>query len=172
VWASSGDGVRVDGVVQLRSGPVQPPPGLKTYDSLDHLAWFRAHNETRLALIDQAEARMKSGSNSNLILRGVVLPVNQLDIPMQVLEAVGKKVPDLNKEFVFIYNADWSDQEGALQIGEDASYIAWACAGSWAVSGLLFMIARVLKRRDVRLKEEFRRVFMGVQPSQEFAHSS
>src|SRR5262249_22663804 len=126
-----------------------------------------AEKETRLALIDENEARV-AATGSKLILRGVVLRSNELGIPSQVLDALGRQVPNLNKDFVFIYNADWPDQDGLLEMGDSAPYIF--CLGLSALLPFIAfrMTAGLWDRRDAALKEECRRALAGVRSPNNF----
>src|SRR5262249_18500614 len=146
------------------------PAGLTTYHTLDHLGWFKAQNETRLALIDENEARIMAGrSDSKLILRGGVIRSSSLGIPSQVLDTLGKKIPNLNKEFVFIYNADWPGQDGALGLGEAAPYVGWVGLGLMLPFMVFIMTSRLWGRRDAALRDQFQKAFAGVAPAVNFA---
>jgi len=173
IWVN-GDGVKLDAYVRLRSGAVQPPPGLRTYGTLNLLGWFKAQHETRLALMDDGEAQLRSSvPDSKLVLRGVVLPASQLGVTPRMLDALAQKIPNLNKEFVFVYNVDWPDEDGALHIGEEGALVfGWFGLCLQLPFGTFLLASRFWRRHDGRLKEEFRnailhldlRPALGIQP--------
>jgi hypothetical protein len=155
VWAQ-GQGVPSQGCFKLRDGLVQTPAGLNTYGTLGLICGFKAANETRLALLDAQEAELrKAVPNSEIILRGVVLPPDKLGLPPQLLNALGKKFPNLNKNFIFIYNADWGNPDG-FTLGALSPILGWAGLGLTLPFLLYLFFAKRWRRRDAELKERFR----------------
>jgi hypothetical protein len=155
--SAKGAGVHLDASVRLRSGVVQAPPGLDTYGNLNVMGWFEASNETRLALMGEREVRLRTGAaDAKLVLRGVVLPASELGLPPQLLDALAQKIPHLNKNFVFVYNADWRDRDGAFHLGEGAPLLGWASLCLMLPFVAFLISSRFWRRRDERLREEFR----------------
>jgi hypothetical protein len=173
IWVN-GDGVKLDAYVRLRSGAVQPPPGLRTYGTLSLLGWFKAENETRLALMDDSESQLRSSvPDSKLILRGVVLSASKLGVTPRMLDSLAQKIPNLNKEFVFVYNVDWPDEDGALHIGEEGALVFGWFGLCLQLPFAAFMLAsRFWRRRDGRLKEEFRNAILHLGSRPALLHSA
>jgi hypothetical protein len=155
--SAAGDGAKVDACVRLRSGQVQAPSGLETYGNSDLLCWFNAQNEIRLAIVDGREFRIRAGvPDPKINLHGVVLPASKLGLSAQWMELLAQKIPRLNKDFVFVYNADWDDRGGALHLADDAPLL-----GSVGLCLMLPFVAflissRFWRRHDAQLKERFR----------------
>jgi hypothetical protein len=155
VWAQ-GQGVQSLGCLRLRNGLVKTPPGLNTYGSLGLICGFRAENETRLALMDIRESELRTAApNTAIILRGVVLPPGKLGLPSELLNALGQKLPQLNKNFVFVYNADWGYEDG-LSLGEMSPIVGAVGIALTLPFWLYLFFARRWRLRDAELKEKFR----------------
>jgi hypothetical protein len=155
VWAQ-GQGVPSLGCFRLRSGLVKPPAGLNTYGTLGLVCGFKAGNETRLALMDVQETQLRTTApHTDLILRGVVLPPDKLGLPAQLMDVLGQKLPQLNKNFIFVYNADWGDPDG-FSLGSFAPTVAGVGLVLMLPFALYLFFAKRWRRRDAELKEKFR----------------
>lgn len=155
--SAAGDGARVDACARLRIGQVQTPPGLNAYGNSDLLCWFKAQNETRLAIVDGSDFRLRTGLHEPKIdLRGVVVPAGKLGLSAQWMDLLAQKIPQLNKDFVFVYNADWDDRDGALHLADAAPLL-----GTVGLCLMLPFVAFLIssgfwRRHDAQLKERFR----------------
>ena len=160
IWAK-GEGVTLDDYVGLRNGVVQPPHELTTWGPLNLLGWFKSQNETRLALMDVSQSQLRLHAPvPKFVLRGVVLPAAKLGMPQQLLDTLAEKIPNLNKDFLLIYNAEWPDPGGTLHLGEDARFLLWIGPFLLLPFVALLIFSRFWRRRDEWLKEEFRTALM------------
>jgi hypothetical protein len=156
IWAK-GDGVTLDDYVGLGKGAVHPPQELTTWGPLNLLGWFKAQNETRLVLMDVSQSQLRLHAPvPKFVLRGVVLPATKLGMPQQFLDTLAEKIPNLNKDFLLIYNAEWPDPGGTLHLGENARFLLWIGPFLLLPFVALLLCSRFWRRRDEWLKEEFR----------------
>jgi hypothetical protein len=155
VWVQ-GQGVQSLGCFRLRPGLVQPPARLNTYGTLGLICGFQAQNETRLALMDVQESELRTmAPKSVIVLRGVVLPPDRLGLSPQLMDALGKRLPQLNKNFIFVYNADWGNPDG-FSLGEATPIVAWVGIALMLPFAFYLFFASLWRRRDAELKEKFR----------------
>jgi hypothetical protein len=159
VWVQ-GQAVPSEKCFTLRAGLVQTPAELHTYGTYQLICGFKAGNETRLALLDEQESKLRAVvPDTTIILRGVVLPPEKLGLPPHLMDALAQKFPQLNKNFIFVYNADWGNPDG-FSLGEMSPILGWAGVGLTLPFWLYLFFARLWRRRDAELKEKFRGALM------------
>jgi hypothetical protein len=154
VWVQ-GQEVPSLGCFRLKPGVVQVPDGLHTYGQLGLLCGFQAQNETRLAVIDLDEAEIMHQRNAGIVLRGVVLPSAKMGLTPHMMDVMAQKWPNLNKNLVFVYNADYGNPDG-FSLGDAAPIILWVALGLSLPFWAYLIAASFWKKRDAWLLEQFR----------------
>jgi hypothetical protein len=124
--------------------------------------------------MDDSESQLRASvPDSKLILRGVVLPATKLGVTPRMLETLAQKIPKLNKDFVFVGNVDWPDEDGALGIGEEGALVfGWSGLCLQLPCGAFLLASRFWRRHDARLKEEFLNAVPQLGSLSRFAHSA